>query len=112
MVFEVPESKRSLDQNVFKFTFPGDRAVYKIPKLQYLRPSLIEQIEGGSKVAAVRAVTNEYAPGLFERFEDSEQLAAFYEAWAKASGISLGESSGSAESSQDTEEPSAETSSE
>ena len=68
-------------------------------------------MEGGSKIVAVKTITNEYAPGLFERFEDAEQLSAFYQAWAEASGISVGESSGSDESSPATPEPSDATSS-
>lgn len=110
MVYQVPKSKRSLKQNVFQFTMPGDDTVYSVPKLQFVRPALVTRIEGGSKVDAVKAVTDEYVPGLFDRFEDAEQLAGFYNAWAEASGISLGESSPSSASSLDTEEQSGETS--
>lgn len=112
MVFEVPAAKRSIDQNLFKFKMPGDdRTVYKLPKLQYIKPSLVEQLDGQSKMTIVRRLTDEYIPGLFDRFEDPDQLLSLYEAWAEESGLSVGESSGSNGSSESTAEPSDETSS-
>lgn len=96
MVFEIPAAKKSVDQNLFKFRMPGkDDTTYKVPLLQFLRPSLIAQLEQVTKFEAVKQLTDEYCPGLFDRFEDSDQLIAFYNAWAEASGIDLGESSGS-----------------
>lgn len=112
MVFEVPAAKRSLDQNLFKFKMPDDgRTVYKLPKLQYVKPSLFERLEGSRKIEIIRALTDEYIPGLFDKFEDPDQLLALYNAWAEDSGISVGESSGSTSSSEPTVEPSAEISS-
>lgn len=112
MVFEVPVAKRSIDQNLFKFKMPGDdRTVYKLPKLQFIKPSLFERLEGSKKIDIIRALTDEYIPGLFDAFEDPDQLLALYNAWAEESGISVGESSGSTSSSEPTVEPSDETSS-
>lgn len=110
-MFEVPAPKRSMKQNLFQFKMPGDEKVYELPKLQYLKPSLVDKLDGGQKIEVIRGITDEYIPGLFDQFDDSEQLIALYEAWAKESGISLGESSGSAESSPSMAEPSGETSS-
>jgi hypothetical protein len=96
---------------VFEFKMPGDKKVYKVPKLKYIRPALIEQLDGGKKSEIMSALIEAYHPGLYAKFDDADQLVDLYEAWAEASGISMGESSGSTASSASTESPSAETSS-
>lgn len=112
MVFQLPAAKRSFEQNLFKFSLPGDdKKVYKLPKLQYIKPKLVADLDGAPKMQIIRALVDEYIPGLFDHFEDPDQLLALYNAWAEESGLSVGESSGSTGSSESTEEPSAETSS-
>lgn len=111
MVYQVPPAKRSIKQNVFEFTLPGDKKKYSLPKLAFIKPALVEKLDGGQKSEIVRALLDEYVPGVYDLMEDSYQLIALYEAWAAESGIKLGESSGSDGSSESTKSPSAETSS-
>lgn len=103
VVYEVPESKRSVKQNQFLFKVPGDRKQYGIPKAKYLPVGVIEKMslrqdeltlvdilalfEGGDKTAsdAIRTL-------------DGEQLMQLTSAWQEDSGISAGESSASTDS--------------
>lgn len=103
-VFRLPASKKSLDQNQFKFTLPGDDdKVYSIPKLRFLKPSLAVRIESMRVNDAVVELLETFHPGLLEMLEDVDQLEALVLAWAKASGITLGESKPSSDSSENTE---------
>lgn len=137
--FQVPASKASIGQNRFEFEF-GDKT-YSIPKLQYLKPSLMKQLNGQDAEMLVLGLVDEYypaipaepaveaveatestpavearpavagRPALSDEFASLDQLLALYEAWAEASGLTVGESSGSGGSSKSTAEPSTETSS-
>lgn len=99
MAFAVPASKASIKQNRFEFTLPGDRTTkYSMPKLQYLKPSVLSLLDGKDKTDVVVGLLEEYAPGVLGQLESMEQLTALYEAWAEASGISVGESSASTDS--------------
>lgn len=95
MVFEIPKSKASIDQNRFKFKFPGERKTYSVPLMKYLKPSLAVQFEELSEVAAFKLIIDEYIPEAFEKFDDVEQFEAFLEQWKSESGISVGESEAS-----------------
>lgn len=138
--FQVPASKASIDQNRFEFDMP-DGKTYSIPKLQFIKPSLMKQLNGKDAEMLVLGLVDEYypavpaqaavehvpatettpavlaqpavegRPALSDEFESLDQLLALYEAWAEASGITMGESSGSGGSSTSTAEPSTETSS-
>ena len=94
-----------------RFAKTAPQVTYKIPKLQYIRPKLAEDLEGQHRIKIVRRLLDEYVPGLFARIEDPDQLLALFKAWAEESGLSVGESSGSNGSSESTEEPSDEISS-
>lgn len=111
MAFRVPPAKRSIKQNVYEFQMPDSEEIYELPLLRYIKPSLVEELDGGKKSDIVRKLLETYVPGIYERFEDADQLVALYEDWARESGMTLGESSGSTDSPASTEEPSAETSS-
>lgn len=102
-VYRLPASKKSLKQNQFEFLLPDDDTLYSIPKLKYLKPSLAVKIEDLPLQEAVILLFEEFHPGLFERFEDSEQFEHFTRAWALASGINLPESKPSSDSSENTE---------
>lgn len=103
-VFHLPASKKSLAQNQFRFSLPSDPSkVLSIPKLRFLKPSLAVKIEEMPLQQAVLLLFEEFHKGLLEEFEDSDQLEAFTRAWAKASGINLGESKPSSDSSESTE---------
>jgi hypothetical protein len=112
-VYTVPASKASIKQNRFEFKVPGDRKVYSVPKMKFLKPSLILDIDQEQKKSGVlRRLLEVYHPGLFDQFDDISQVEALYNAWGEASGIQVGESSGSTDSSEaSTAGPSDETSS-
>jgi hypothetical protein len=98
-MFEVPASRASVKQNQFEFKIPGDRKTYSIPKLQFLRPALLRQMDSmKNQVDRVYALIENYHPGLVDKFDDMEQLTALYTAWSEGSGITVGESSASSTS--------------
>lgn len=114
MVFQVPESRASIKQNVFEFKVPGSKKTWVLPKLQYLNADQSERLtatsarmkatrdEGGKidpTLAAEishlqREIIEEHCPGLYALI-DGEQMSALIEAWQEASTVSLGESSAS-----------------
>lgn len=116
MVFEVPASKASIKQNQFEFKLPGSKKVYSIPKMQYISSDLRERMQRcGSHLKSVidsggepdpeamaemgtiqRELFETYVPDLYEKVSD-DQIEAIQEAWQKASEITLGESSPSAD---------------
>ncbi|PZE89940.1 hypothetical protein [Curtobacterium sp. MCBD17_008] len=99
MVYEVPTSKASIDQNQWSFKMPGDRKTYKVPKLQFIKPSLMREMDAmNNRIDRVYALLEHYHPGIVDRFEGLDQVEAFYTAWAEGSGITTGESSASSES--------------
>jgi hypothetical protein len=112
-VYTVPPSKASIKQNRFEFMVPGDDKVYEVPKMRYLKPALIADLDQQEKKYAVlRSLLEVYHPGLFDSFEDLDQVESLYNAWGEASGIQVGESSASTGSSPvSTAGPSDETSS-
>lgn len=99
MVYQVPASKASIKQNVFEFNMPGDRSKkYTVPKLKYLRPALVRQLDHMEPMELVEGLIEAYHPGLFAEFEDMDQVLSFYEGWAESSGVTLGEFEASSES--------------
>lgn len=99
MVYKVPKSKASIKQNRFEFEMPDDPdTTLSVPLLKYLKPSLVFELNGVDQAQALRRMLEEYHPDIFDRFEDMEQMTDLYEAWAKESGIDLGESSASSDS--------------
>jgi len=102
-IFRLPASKASLAQNQFRFQLPGEDRVRSIPKLKFLKPSLAVKIETMPIQAAVVELFTVYEPDLLDKFEGIDQLEVFAEAWATASGITLGESKPSSDSSENTE---------
>jgi hypothetical protein len=102
-VYRLPASKKSLKQNQFEFQLVEDGPIYSIPKLKFVKPSLAVQIEDLPLQVAVVRLFDEFHPGLFESFEDADQLEGFTRAWATASGINIPESKPSSDSSDNTE---------
>ncbi|ALY09795.1 tail assembly chaperone [Arthrobacter phage Preamble] len=89
-VYRVPSSKASLHQNQFRFQLPNEDHVRSIPKLKFLKPKIAIQVEGMPVQQALQLLFSLYQPGLIDEFEDMEQLEGVIQAWAKASGVSLG----------------------
>lgn len=93
MPFEVPASKKSIDQNQFEFSLDG--ATYSIPLLKYAPVAAAEAFEQNQSVkAVVIAIDNPKAADAIRRL-DGEQFSALLEAWQEASGVTTGESQGS-----------------
>lgn len=96
MVYEVPESKRSIRQNRFEFKFKGKK--YSMPKLKYLPMEAAELMESGQELKGIMvALDNDKARDAVRQM-DAEQFADLMAALEKASGVSAGESSGSTDS--------------
>lgn len=98
MPYEVPRSKKSLKQNRFEFILPGAKKVYSVPLLKFLKPDLVMELDTLSEGMAMRRLLQSEMPGVLEKIDDLDQLVGLFDAWGKASGLDLGESSASPES--------------
>lgn len=101
--FVVPESKRSIRQNQYEFTLPGQKKIYRIPKAKYLPVGLIEKFEGSKEDLSVADVLSMFDNGdaatlAAIRTLDSEQLQALTKDWQTDSGMTVGESKASTDS--------------
>jgi hypothetical protein len=106
MVYEVPASQRSIKQNQFEFKFNGKK--YKMPLLKYLPMHAAELLQEGEELKAIMLALDNEAARNAVRQMDAEQFKGLMSALAEASGVSVGESEGSAGSSKSTAEPSPE----
>lgn len=101
MAFQVPESKRSIRQNRFEFALPDGTEV-SIPKAKYLTIGQIETLSTmGEEISLTNMLELFQEPAAAEavRTLDAEQLQALMTAWQEDSGLTLGESSASEQSS-------------
>lgn len=103
MAFKVPESKRSIKQNRFEFELPDGTEV-SIPKAKYLTIGQIETLTNKSGASDVKLTDlldlfDEPEAAIAVRSLDSDQLTALMSAWQDDSGLTLGESSASDQSS-------------
>ncbi|AZS10391.1 tail assembly chaperone [Arthrobacter phage Supakev] len=89
-IYRVPASKASLAQNQFRFQLPNEDKIRSIPKLKYLKPKIAMQVEGMPVQQALQLLFSLYEPDLINEFDDMEQLEGVIQAWAAASGVSLG----------------------
>lgn len=102
MTYEVPESKRSLKQNQFSFKVPGERTVYYIPKAKYLTVGQMEALSSKGEdveLTDLLDILGQGSAGKAVRGLDQEQMTALMQAWQEDSGLELGESSASTETS-------------
>lgn len=95
-MFQVPESKKSINQNRFEFQL-GDES-YSMPLLKFAPVEVAELLEQGKEVAALLALCENDAARAALRKLDGEQFGALSDAWAAASGVSAGESQASSSS--------------
>lgn len=119
MVFQVPESKVNDSANRFEFQLPGEKKIYSLPKMQYLRAGHSERITALSKrlrdakdrderkkasapskettavqvelMGLQREIMELYCPGLYDKIEN-DQLDAVVTAWQEESMVNLGKS--------------------
>ncbi len=123
MVFQVPASKASINQNRFEFELDipaangkSKKRKFSLPKMQFVSSDVRHRMQRvGVKIDSLqkegetvdpalqveaaeiqRELIEKYAPGLYELVTD-DQLQAIQEAWQEASNIGLGESSPSAD---------------
>lgn len=114
---QVPPSKASIKQNQYTFRVPGEKKDRALPLMQFVNASLrhrfgqvttriqAAQERGQDPSAEDMAASGElqyeliekYSPGLHEA-TDGEQLDWIVQEWIKASSVTPGESSASADS--------------
>lgn len=102
MAYAVPESKRSIKQNQFEFTIPGNDKTFYIPKAKYLTIGQVEKLSLKGEEVDLTDILEILGQGEAHdavRDLDQEQLFALMEAWQADSGITVGESSASTEKS-------------
>lgn len=117
MAYQVPKSKASIKQNRFEFSIDGK--TYSVPLLKYLSGNKIEEIAAAEDKGGMASIVVSFSifgdkgtpAGDAVRTLDQDQLGELNDAYMKASGISVGESEASTDSSESTERPSDSTSS-
>lgn len=99
MTFAVPASKASIAQNRFSFTLPGSKKKHSLPKLAYTPVGIMSTAftdPAAPKSDELLALFISLGVDRDAAFTlDNGQLGSIADAWAEASGISLGESSAS-----------------
>lgn len=95
-MFEIPDDKKSIDQNVFEVKIPGGK-VYKLPKFQYLSPRQATVFEGADEdLQSLYGLLDDIGKpkGLGSYLFDAPSLYSeqLIDAWMKDSGVSAGES--------------------
>lgn len=94
MVYEIPRNKKSIKQNEYTVKV-GDRE-YNLPLMGKIKPSVVlESQEHADELKQLWVLLEGVAPGLFDEFEDGDELGAFFKDWQKESGIEVGESEAS-----------------
>lgn len=104
MAFEVPKSKKDLEENQFEFTIEGE--TYRVPTLGYVSGAVIEMMAVADEKGGIYEEAANYAIfgpagspiGDAVRSLEREQLGALMEAYHEASKITTGESSASTDS--------------
>lgn len=95
MTFEVPESKRSTDQDKFKFKIGA--TTYTIKRAKFLSVGEAEMLEAPESSTVVLDLFGRKGTkqGDAVRSLDAEQFDALVEAWKQDSGVGVGESGAS-----------------
>lgn len=95
MVFEVPDWKKSIDQNMFEVKIAGK--AYKLPKFDYLTPrqgkqfsAADEDVEETYNLLDKLSVPNGLGSVLFDA--PQKVTTDLMNAWTEDSGIDMGES--------------------
>jgi hypothetical protein len=100
-MYVVPKSKKSIKQDQFEITIPtevkgkSEDRTFSLPSMKFLKPAVMAQAEQMGQISASRHMLESVAPGLFDLFEDADQINGFMEAWQEFSGITVGESAAS-----------------
>jgi hypothetical protein len=102
MVYEVPASKRSIKQNQFQFKVPGNRKTFSIQKAKYMTVGQIETLSNKGGEVQLTDILDILGQGEAREAVltlEQEQMMALFEAWQADSGLTMGESSASTETS-------------
>lgn len=95
MTFEVPASKASIEQDVFKFSIPGQKQAFSVRRLKFI--PIGQRATMGDDADAILdffgAVGTKQGDAV--RSLDADQFQALSEAWQKDSEVTLGESGAS-----------------
>lgn len=91
MTFEVPASKASVEQDVFKFTIPGHKSQFSVKRLKFL--SIGQRADLGDNAARILDFFGAEGTkqGDAVRSLDAEQFKALSDAWQADSDVTLGE---------------------
>ena len=91
-MYEVPESKASVDQDVFKFKIA--KGTFSIKKAKFLSVGEAEALESPESSTVVLDLFGRKGTkqGDAIRTLDQEQFAALVDAWKQDSGLGMGES--------------------
>ena len=104
-MFEVPQSKADAPENRFEFTIDGEK--HSVPLMRFLPGSVVELMAAAEdKESYIHLRAAQYAmfgpvgspAGDAVRTLDAERFEALLEAYQEASGVTVGESSASADS--------------
>jgi hypothetical protein len=110
MVYKVAPTERQKAENRFEFEVPNPdfdpkkaehpeknapTLVHSLPLLKYLPAKSAELFEAGAEVTGLIVALDTPEAKNAVRELDAEQLKGFMDAWREASGVSVGESSGS-----------------
>jgi hypothetical protein len=112
MVYKVAATERKKPENRFEFEVPNPKydekkpegkdnsptLTHSLPLLKYLPAKSAEMFEAGAEVTGLIIALDTPEAKDAVRELDAEQLKGFMAAWREASGVSVGESSGSDES--------------
>jgi hypothetical protein len=95
MTFEVPASKASIEQDVFKFSIPGHKTMFSVKRLKFLSVGQRESIGDDTATILDLFGAKGTKQGDAVRSLDEEQFDALSKAWQDDSKITLGESEAS-----------------
>jgi len=97
-IYRLPRSKGSLKQNRFRFQLESeieelgdDAPVHEIPLIKYLPPKIALEVEHASPQQALIHILGLTPGDLLEKLEGLDELENLVQAWASASGVTLGE---------------------
>jgi hypothetical protein len=98
MTFEVPASKASIGQDVFKFKIPGRSGEFSVKRAKFLSVGDAEALETPDNASVVLDLFGKKGTkqGDAVRTLDTEQFQALVDAWQADSDVTLGESEASA----------------
>jgi hypothetical protein len=111
MIYEIQPSAASKPENRFEFKLSGSKKTYSVPLLQFIPPQLaldfpnLDENDISSVMEFMGKFLHRISPkeDILALFEDQQQFMEWFGAWQDASTATLGESTASEDSSENTE---------